>query len=39
MNEIEIERVLALKILDYLKTPQKAVLVFGALMTGRRLIL
>ena len=37
MNEIE--RILGLKIIDYLKTPQKAVLVFGARRVGKTFLL
>ena len=37
MNDIE--RILGLKILDYLKTPQKAVLVFGARRVGKTFLL
>ena len=35
----DIERVLGLKIQDYLKTPQKAVLVFGARRVGQTFLL
>ena len=35
----DIERILGLKILDYLKTPQKAVLLFGARRVGKTFLL
>ena len=35
----EIERTLSLKILDYLKTPRKAVLIFGARRVGKTFLL
>ena len=35
----EIERILSLKIMDYLKTPRKAVLIFGARRVGKTFLL